>query len=993
MRAATRSARPAPVDRLRRLRDEVRFLGALLGEVLREQGGDGLFEAVERVRLTTKALRTSFDPVLERELVDFLEALPDQRALEVARAFGLYFRLTNLAEQHHRVRRRREYLLRQHRDAPQPASPAALVAELRARGLGPEEALGLLRSLRVDLVLTAHPTEAARRTVLAILHDLHELLERREDPLTPPTERDELRDRMKELLTLLWQSSEIRSRRPEPTDELRRVLFFLDVTLFEELPRLHETLERELGRAYPALQARIASGERLLPPIVRLRSWVGGDRDGNPHVTARVTWEALCRQRDLAVRRYMAAVRSLMARFAQSSRLVPVADRLLRSLAEDEAVLAPEPVGFVRWSDDEPYRRKLAAMYWRLELLRRHNLALQPNWRRRPSGTEGRYRSTAEFLSDLRLLEESLLAARGQAIVRGSLGRLIRQVETFGFHLVPLEVRQHSEVHERALDELLRMAGLATSYLALSEEERLTLLGRLLEDEGARRALADAVSRARARVPGTVSPETAELLATLEAVRVAREEMGPEAIDTYVVSMAHEPSDVLEVVALAAGVGVAGPAGAASQAPLRVVPIVETIDDLRGSTDMVRRLLEMPAFRRLLADWGGTLEIMLGYSDSNKDGGYLAANWELYQAQRRLLGLARRRGIEVRFFHGRGGALGRGGGPTTRAILAQPPGSTRAGIKLTEQGEVLSERYLLGEIAQRSLEQVIWAAAIKALDDRAALEPGGSAGRGASGPDGAGDGVPPAWEATMERLAALSMEAYRDFLFGREEEGLRYFFAATPIAHIGELNIGSRPPSRPMGQRFESLRAIPWVFAWNQSRHLLPAWYGVGSACERWAEESGLGEPGAVAALGEMYRHWPLFRAVVDNLQMALAKADMRIAALYAGLAEVEDDEADGRAETAGARGRATYRPVFERVVEEYRRTVHWVLRVTGQQALLEREPDLAQSIRLRNPYVDALSYLQVRFLRRYRACADETSRLGVLVTIAGIAAGLRNTG
>ena len=984
-RTASRSAPAAPAPH-RRLRDEVRFLGALLGEVLREQGGDGLFEAVERVRQTAKALRTAFDPALERELVAFLESLPTGRAVQVARAFGLYFRLTNLAEQHHRVRRRREYLLRQHRGSPQPASLAALVAELKERGLDGQEALSLLRSLRVELVLTAHPTEAARRTVLAILHDLHDLLERRENPFTPPAEREVLRDRMKELLTLLWQSSEIRSRRPEPTDELHRVLFFLDVTLFDELPRLHEALERELGRAYPELEARLRAGERLLPPIVHLRSWVGGDRDGNPHVTARVTWEALCRQRDLAVRRYMAAVRGLMARFAQSTRLVPVSERLLRSLADDEERLSPEPVGFVRWNEDEPYRRKLAAMYWRLELLRRHNLALQDHWRRRPAGTDGRYRRAAEFLEDLRLLEESLLAARGEAIVRGSLGRLIRQVEAFGFHLVPLEVRQHSEVHEQALEELLALAGLEPAYRSLDEPARLALLTRVLEGGEAGQRLQEAVRRAAEPGAG-VSPATRELLATLEAVQAARLEMGPEAVDTYVVSMAHRPSHVLEVVALAAAVGGGEEGDAREEAPLRVVPIVETIGDLRASPVMVEALLRLPAFRRLLARWGGTLEVMLGYSDSNKDGGYLAANWELYQAQRRLLALARRAGVEVRFFHGRGGALGRGGGPTTRAILAQPPGSTRAGIKLTEQGEVLSERYLLGEIAQRSLEQVVWAAAVKALEERG---PGGTASGGSGGPAALPD---PRWEAAMDRLAALSMEAYRDFLFGDGERGLRYFFAATPIAYIGQLNIGSRPESRRVGQRFEALRAIPWVFAWNQSRHLLPAWYGVGWALERWAGEAEGGEEGAVELLREMYRRWPLFQAVVDNLQMALAKADMRIAALYAGLASGEEGGgagflADGAAEAAGG-----YQRLFQRVVEEYRRTVRWVLRVTDQQSLLEREPALAQSIRLRNPYVDALSYLQVLFLRRHRARADEESLFGVLVTIAGIAAGLRNTG
>ena len=871
------------------------------------------------------------------------------------------------------------------------------MAELKARGLGGDEAMELLRSLRIELVLTAHPTEAARRTVLAMLRDLYALLERREDPLTPPAEQEAIREAIKELLTLLWQSSEIRSRRPEPTDELRRVLFFFDETLFDGLPRLHEALERELARAYPQLGERIRAGQRLLPPIVHLRSWVGGDRDGNPYVTARVTWEALCRQRDLAVRRYMQAVRGLMARFAQSTRLVPVSDDLLRSVAEDERRFAPPPVGFIRWNEDEPYRRKLAVMYWRLELLRRHNLALQSGWSQRPQGTEGRYRTAEEFAADLRLMEASLLAARGQAVVRGSLGRLLRQVEAFGFHLTPIEVRQHSEVHEQALAELLRAAGVVPDYQCLDEAARQALLCRLLEGAPELAGLTALVQRHASAepTPGSdaapgLTPPTLELLQTFDAIRAARLEMGPRSVDTYVVSMAHRPSDVLEVLLLAELTGANRPGGSGEWEPLRVVPILETIDDLRSAEAVTEALLALPAFRRFLAAWGGVLEVMLGYSDSNKDGGYLAANWELYRAQQRLLATAQRAGVAVRFFHGRGGALGRGGGPTTRAILALPPGATRSGIKLTEQGEVLSERYLIPDIAQRSLEQMVWAAATKALDDDAP-------GRGRR-PDGA-QAPEPRWEAAMERLASHAMEAYRSFLFGQQERGLRYFFAATPIAHIGQLNIGSRPESREVGKRFEALRAIPWVFAWNQSRHLLPAWYGVGSALERWARETVGDEERAAAFLAGMYRAWPFFRAVIDNLQMALAKADMRIAALYAALADeagMDSRAADGtpgKAVGGEAAGGAEGRQVFARIAEEYRHTVRWVLRITGQQALLEREGALAESIRLRNPYVDALSYLQVLFLRRHRARPDEESRFGLLVTIAGIAAGLRNTG
>ncbi|WP_324716864.1 phosphoenolpyruvate carboxylase [Carboxydochorda subterranea] len=968
-RGAPAPAGPAPAlpappfagERFRPLRQEVHWLGELLGEVLREQGGSRLLEAVERVRLATRRLREAWDPELDRSLTSFLAGLPDDLAVQVARAFGLYFLVTNLAEQHHRVRRRRAY--RQDHDRPQPASLPALVAELKERGLDSAQVLELLGSLEIQLVWTAHPTEASRRTVLGILRDLYELLELRERASGDLAQQEEIRERVHELLTLLWQTSEVRSRRPDPMDELRRVLFFFDGTLFDALPRLFESLERELALAFPDIRRLRASGRRLPGPLVQLRSWVGGDRDGNPSVTAAVTWEAACRQRDLAVRRYMHAVRGLMARFGQSSRLTPVSRELLRSVEEDEARYAPQPLGFIRWNDDEPYRRKLAVMYWRLELLRRHNLELQRRWpslEPAPPGQEGRYRSAAELLEDLRLLERSLLAGRGETIALGSLGRLIRQVEAFGFHLAPIEVRQHSDVHAQTVAEILDRAGIEPVYEGLDEQARQRVLVRLL-GQLARKTPGPWTGPSIDR--DALSPVAQEVLRTFHAIRAARREIGPGSIDTYLVSMVHRPSDVLEVLLLAEWTGAHRIGPDERWSPLRVVPIVETIEDLGRSAAIVHSLASLPAMRPYLEAWGGLLEVMLGYSDSSKDGGYLAANWALYRAQQEMLRIAGPARIRIRFFHGRGGTLGRGGGPTTRAILALPPGATLCGIKLTEQGEVLSERYLIPDLALRSLEQVVWAAAHKALADR---------GR----PDGGAGDEPPArrWHALMERMAQRSLEAYRELLFGDGQAGLRYFFAATPIEHIGRLNIGSRPESRGVGQRFEELRAIPWVFAWNQSRHLLPAWYGTGTAFETMIQEEG------VESLTEMYERWPFFRALVDNLQMALAKADMRIAARYAALAG------------PGAAG------VFGRIESEYRRTREWVLRITRQQDLLEREPHLRDSIRLRNPYVDALSYLQVMFLERWRSPGPrrqghEDLLFGILVTINGIAAGLRNTG
>ncbi len=935
-------------ERLLPLRREVRYLADLLGEVLREQGGEGLFQAVERLRTLAKSLRRHYDPAVEQQLVSTVQALDLQTATQVARAFGLYFHLVNLAEQHHRVRRKREY--ERERRQPQRGSLTSLARALKARGLDAQALRRLLERVSIGLVVTAHPTEATRRTVLASLRALYDLLDRRENPLLSPKEEEEIRRDIKEILTVLWQTSEVRSTSVRPLDEVRQSLFYFDETIFDVLPEVHAQLERELLAHFPQL----GQGDEpfRLPCLLRFRSWVGGDRDGNPHVTADVTREALRHYRDLAVRKYIAAVRGLMARYGQSARLVSVSQELLASLEEDERRLVSRPPDFIRWDASEPYRRKLALMLWRLEQLRQHNLALADDWEEGGDAWPGRYRSAEEFLADLRLIERSLLQHRGEAVARGSLGRLIRQVELFGFHLASLEIRQHSGVHERALAEILAAAGAAPDYLSLPEEERVALLTRLLEAGGV------------ALPPGTsFGPETEELLRVFRLIRQAQAELGPAAVDTYIVSMAHRPSDILEVLLLARQAGVEA---------LTVVPILETIDDLRHSVEALRALLANPVYRRYLEARGDCQEIMLGYSDSNKDGGYLPANWELYLAQKRLLEVGAEAGVRLLFFHGRGGALGRGGGPTSRAIMALPPGSTAYGIKITEQGEVLSDRYLIPGIAFRSLEQVVSATLLKAV----------SVGQAESE-------VHPEWEAALEEMAREAFAAYRSFLFGpggEPGEGLAYFFEATPIHHIGQLNIGSRPVARAAGERFEDLRAIPWVFAWTQSRHLLPAWYGVGTALERFAA----GKPAALALLQEMYRRWPFFQATLDNLQMALAKADMHIARRYADL--VAD--------------RALAESVFARLEAEYARTCHWVQAVTGVRHLLDAEPALQQSIRLRNPYVDPLSYLQVRFLAEHRQLAAAASEgaedlerrredlaYAILITINGIAAGLRNTG
>lgn len=907
------------------LREEVRFLGTLLGEVLREQGGEILFNTVERIRLLTRELRRHYTEEREKELETLVASLDLPLALQVARAFGLYFQLVNLAEQHHRIRRKRDY--EREKRVPQPRSLESLLEGFRSRGMSASQVREILGRVQVELVVTAHPTEATRRTVISILRRLWSLLEARENPVLSPREQEEIQREMKELLVLLWQTSEVRATRPEPMDEVRKSLFYFEETLWDTLPLVHQELEREFRRRW---NEPLGVGK-----LITFRTWVGGDRDGNPNVTSEVTRSTLYYHRDLAVRRYSEAVRRLMARFGQSTRLVGVSPELLASLEADERSLPEPPLDFVRWDETEPYRRKLAFILWRLEQLRQHNLALAGG-RESQEGWGGRYRSARELLADLRLIRDSLLQNGGQVVAEGALGRLILQVELFGFHLAPLEIRQHSEVHESAVEEILSRAGFP-GYSQLPEERRGELLSSLLLRP-----------ESLLHPEGPYSSLTREVLSVFQVIREAQEEIGPEAVDTYIVSMAHGPSDLLEVLLLARESGLFSPERGESR--LTVVPILETIPDLRRAAEFMRRLLSLPAYLRYLSGRGLLQEVMLGYSDSDKDGGYLAANWELYRCQKSLIALGEETGVRFKFYHGRGGALGRGGGPTTRAIMALPAGSTAWGIKLTEQGEVLSDRYLLPGIAFRSLEQVLWAAAVKL---------------GGEGSEGL-----PEWEEAMEEMAEASYRSYRDFLFA--QGGLGYFFLATPIEHIDKLNIGSRPTSRGELRSFEDLRAIPWVFAWNQSRHLIPAWYGVASGLSVLASRAG-----GLDMLRKMYRHWPFFQAMIDNLQMALAKSDLHIARQYAELVE------DGRLREA----------VFALVAEEYRRTRRLVLAVTGQKEVLENEPVLAQSIKLRNPYVDPLSYLQVRFLKEWRRDPRPELDFPLLITINGIAAGLRNTG
>jgi phosphoenolpyruvate carboxylase len=833
------------------LRRDVRLLGDVLGRILVEQEGQELLEDEERIRLLAREARATDGTAHREQLRHVVAGLSRERQALVLRAFGVYFQLVNLAEQHHRLRRRRQY---EHEQRVPRESLAEAVARLHGAGVAADELAEAARGLSLELVLTAHPTEATRRTVLAAHLRLSRLLAALDDPALTHARRRRIDAALAEEVTLLWQTDEIRSQRPRVVDEISNGLWFFEQSLL----RVAELLLADYRRLVPGA-----------PAPFRFGTWIGGDLDGNPAAGPETVVEALERARRLALETYAREVRELAQATGISSELAPAPPELRASIARDEEALPAYTAEIGDQNRDEPYRRKLSFVWRRL--------------RNELEGGEAGYASAAALSADLDLLDRSLRASRAERVADGRFAALRRRVELFGFHVAKLDVRAHAgEIHGRS--------------------ERLER--------------------------------------TLRTVAGARERYGPRALDTFVVSGTDAPADALAAVELVQDAGL----------ELQVVPLFETIASLRAAAVTVEALLDDPRFARLVDARGGRLEVMVGYSDSGKDGGYLTAQWEIFRAQQALAALAARRRVELTIFHGRGGSAGRGGGPTHAAILAQPPGHPPGRLKLTEQGETVSFKYGLPGLAYRNLEAAVAATLLAAFPDVAGSEP----------PAGAA--------ALLAELSELAHRAYRALVW--EDEGFVHFFRQfTPIDELALLEIGSRPARRPEGDDYlASLRAIPWVFAWTQNRCLLPAWYGCGTAF-------------AVAPPGELrrlYREWAFFRSLVENLEMTLAKSSLDIAAGYLDL--VDDDR------------------LWEPIAEEHARTVDAVLEIVGTEELLDRHPVLQRSVRLRNPYVDPMNAIQVELLRHHRdpSASDEERervRRPLLRSIASIAAALRNTG
>ena len=916
------------VDKDLPLKEDTRLLGRLLGDVLRAQTGESGYARIESIRQTAIGLRrASADdaPSIKDELASLLNELPIAQTLDVVRAFSYFSHLANIAEDVHQNRRRRAHAIAG--SPPQAGSIAHALDRLRAAGINESALRTVLGQALVSPVLTAHPTEVQRKSILDAEREIARLLQWRDRSTLTPEEDEAMRTGLYRQVLSLWQTAMVRLTTLQVSDEIDNGLAYYRYTFLDEIPRLYTALEDRFAREYGTALAA--------PPLLRMGSWIGGDRDGNPFVVAETLQYASRAQASLVLLHHLAEVHQLGAELSLSNRLVTPTERLLALAA---AAHDPNP-----HRGDEPYRQALTGIYARLAATARELANCTPP--RAPHFALPSYRAPDEFLADLDVIAESLATHGAEQLAAGRLRLLRRAVSVFGFHLAALDLRQNSDVHEQVVGELLARAGVHSDYAALDEAQRV----RLLVAELGNPRLLDTPHVTR-------SPMLQSEIAILHAAADIHQRFGPAALPNYVISKCQSLSDLLEVAILLKEVGLLTP----NRLAVNIVPLFETIADLGRCGEVMIAAFRLPLYQRWLASRGGWQEVMLGYSDSNKDGGFVTANWALYQAELKLVDAFRSFDVKLRLFHGRGGTVGRGGGPSYEAILAQPSGSVNGAIRVTEQGEIIASKYSDPELGRRNLETLV-AATLEATLVRDRSEA-----------DHAGD-----FHDAMHALSGFAFKAYRALVY-ETPEFLAYFRASTPIAEIAELNLGSRPASRRPSQRIEDLRAIPWVFSWSQCRLTLPGWYGFGTAVEAWLDEEPATRDERIALLRDMHRRWPFFRSMLSNMSMVLAKTDLAIASRYADL--VTDP--------------AVREAIYPTLVAEHRRTMHWLLQVTGQSGLLDDNPTLARSIRNRFPYLDPLNHVQVELLRRYRAGqTDIRTKRGIHLTINGLAAGLRNSG
>ncbi|WP_068157078.1 phosphoenolpyruvate carboxylase [Rhodococcus phenolicus] len=904
------------------LRDDIRLLGSILGQIVRRHAGEAAYELVEKARIESFRVRRS---ELDRaDLAAMFGEVATADTIPVIRAFSHFALLANLAEDLHRERRRALHV--NAGEPPQDSSLAATYAKLDAADLDPDAVAAALEHALVSPVITAHPTETRRRTVFVVQSRITDLMRRR-GRAEDATEVAAIDRQLWQQILTLWQTALIRLSRLRIQDEIETGLRYYEASLFAVVPALDAEVRRELRARWPGT-------DLLTEPLVRTGSWIGGDRDGNPNVTADVVHRATDRAATTVFGHYRTELAELEQELSMSARLVAVTDELT-ALVEAAADEAPSRA-------DEPYRRAIRGIRGRLAATAQRLLDDPPDF---DVPTREPYPSRAELLVDLDILDASLRSAGDEVLADDRLAALRSAVEVFGFHLSALDLRQNSEIHGRVIAELLAWAGVTGDYEALPEEAKVELLTREL---ATRRPL----SAPGAQLGELTTAELGVLRAAAEAVGL----LGPQAVPHYIISMCGSVSDLLEAAVLLKEVGLVDHTDTGPRCPVAVIPLFETIEDLHSGAEILGAALSIPEFRSLVDSAGSVQEVMLGYSDSNKDGGYLAANWALYRAELDLVECARAHGIRLRLFHGRGGTVGRGGGPSYDAILAQPPGAVTGSLRLTEQGEVIAAKYAEPRSARRNLESLVAATLESTLLDV----------------EGLGSDAPAAYE-ILDDLALRARTAYSELV--HDTPGfVEYFRTATPVGEIGQLNIGSRPTSRKPTSSIADLRAIPWVLAWTQSRVMLPGWYGTGTAFETWIGDDDTRR----AALTDLYERWPFFRTVLSNMAMVLAKSDLGLAARYAEL--VPDADLRDR--------------VFGKIVDEHARTVRTYLAITGQPDLMADNPALARSVHNRFPYLEPLNHLQVELLRRLRAGEDSDEvRRGIQLTMNGLATALRNSG
>ena len=964
------AALPAGTQKDAPLKEDIRLLGRLLGDVLRDQEGQAVYDVVETIRQTAVRFRRDADADAGRHLDRLLKKLSREQTISVVRAFSYFSHLANIAEDQHHNRRRRAHLL-----AGSPARAGSVthaLTTLEAAGVGDAAVRDFFKKALISPVLTAHPTEVQRKSILDAESKIARLLAQRDLPQTA-SERTLTATLLHAQVATLWQTRMLRYSKLTVADEIENALSYYRITFLRELPALYQEIETELIHRYPLKARRVTAA--MLPPFVQMGSWIGGDRDGNPNVDGSTMRHALTRQSATILAFYLEEVHALGAELSVSTLLVDVSPEL-------EALAAHSPDQSAHRSD-EPYRRALIGMYARLAATAR---ALGELSVARPESLPAPpYDGASEFLADLQILVDSLTAHHGAVLVKPRLATLKRAVQIYGFHLATLDLRQTSDMHQKVVAELFAVAQVEPRYADLSEAKKIVLL----QAELARPRLLYSPYQ-------QYSDQTDSELNVLHAARAIRQRYGARAIRNYIISHTESVSDLLEVLLLqretgllsmSAAAAVATDTGTASRdLALMVIPLFETIPDLRCAAEIMAAFMALAPVRRLIARQGDLQEVMLGYSDSNKDGGFLTSNWELYKAEMSLVQVFDQAGVRLRLFHGRGGTVGRGGGPSYEAIRAQPQGTVNGQLRLTEQGETIASKFSNPEIGRRNLELLV-AATLEATllpveIDKAGVKNGKQLLQ---------------FERVLETLSEHAYQAYRQLVYGTP--GFTdYFFQSTPIAEIAQLNLGSRPASRTAGRRIEDLRAIPWSFSWGQCRLLLPGWYGFGSAISAWLDGSaaatgktGKADEGQdqrsrkqrIELLRAMFQHWPFFTTLLSNMDMVLAKTDLALASRYATL--VTD--------------RKLRKTIFNRIAAEHQRTVDCLQTISGENERLASNPLLARSIKNRFAYLDPLNHLQVELLKRHRTTLrddgkrDERVQRGIQLSINGIAAGLRNTG